>query len=210
MINVETGEIKLDDYGIIFHVDLTLEQFRNGHTPPLTVSGGKEHKYSDTYYFKAAIDGLNARFCVDFSYTKLARFSFWENIILYDQGKVMQELIDATKISHEHYLAVLKEKQEYCSMIDARQQEKLNHWLAQTTNTSPPYEYPWGEIKPFMDMRGSEDPGIVVTFRKEYPEGMDYKTYYQDRREREERWENQFKNAKPLSRFPQGFSRKTK
>ncbi len=176
MINVETGEIKLDDYGVIFHVDLTLEQFRNSHTPPLKVSGGKENKYSDDYLFNARIDGLDAEFEVCFRYTKLIQLRFYEQNL---------------QMSPEDVL---------------RNQDA---WLARVTKKLPPYEFPWGEIVSLIEPHQG-DAVIWVEFKKDFPEGMDYKAYYQDRRERMERLEKEILNAKPLARFPPGFSRKTK
>jgi hypothetical protein len=169
MINVETGEIKLDDHGIIFHVDLTLEQFRNSHTPPLTLHGNKEHKYSEGYSFKANIDGMDAKFQIYFRYTKLAELRFSENIKLYDRQEVLQELLNASKISHAHYLAVLQKQTDFTSKIEAQQQDRLNRWLAQATLASPPYEYAWGEIVSLIDYRSGGDPEIIVRFKKDFP-----------------------------------------
>jgi hypothetical protein len=120
MINVKTGEIKLDDYGVIFRVNLTLEQFRNSHTPPLTLHGDKEHKYSDWYFFNASIDGMVAEFSVSFAYTKLIELRFSEKVKLYDQEKMLQELLNASKISHDHYLTVLQTQTDFTSKIEAQ------------------------------------------------------------------------------------------
>jgi hypothetical protein len=210
MINVATGQIKLDDYGVIFHLDLTLDQFRSSDIPPL--EGLDEKKYSATYFFNAAIAGLNARFRVFFGYTQLMKLYIWENILLVDHDKRSDELVDARKISHERYLTVLAAQQKGYSGVIDRQLERLDRWLAQTTNSSPPFEYKWGEINSFEDTRGPDDPGIVIEFRREFPEGMDFKEFYRDRRERAERLKRQMKNWKQLGpgEFPPGFSRKTR
>jgi hypothetical protein len=210
MINVKTGEIKLDDYGVIFHVDLTLEQFRNSHTPPLKVWGSKENKYSNDYLFNARIDGLDAELEVCFRYTKLIELQFVEKIVLYDRKKLNRELMAARQISHDHYVAVLKEITDFTQKIIAGQKEKLDAWLVQTAKTLPPYEYEWGEIFSTMDERYGGEPKIIIRFKKDFPEGMDYKAYYQDQRERMERLEKEILNAKPLARFPAGFSRKNR
>jgi hypothetical protein len=86
----------------------------------------------------------------------------------------------------------------------------LDRWLVQVTHAPSPYEYEWGEIFSLIDARSDNAPEIVIRFKNEFPEGMDYKAYYQNRREQMERMEKQFENAKPLGQFPPGFSRKTK
>jgi hypothetical protein len=176
MINIETGEIKLDDYGVIFHVDLTLEQFHKSHTPPLKVSGGKEHKYSDDYLFNAKIDGLNAEFQIYFRYTKLTRLLFYK---------------DDPQMSSEDLL------------------RDHDVWLARVTKTLPPYEFSWGEIVSIIDPKGGAAL-VIVSFTKVFPEGMDYKVYYQDRREQMERLEKEMARSRSLApgEFPPGFSPK--
>jgi hypothetical protein len=206
MINVETGEIKLDDYDVVFYAGLKLSEFRSSRIPLLEI--WEEKKYSAKYFFNARIDGMNARFFICLNEERLLELRFWENVELWDQEKIDQQLRDALKISHEAYAVTLKEIQNNTYQTEVRQLQKLDDWLIKATDSLPPYEYSWGEIISLIDPRGN-GVEILVRFQKDYPEGADYKTYYKERRERCEMIAKPLKQLLP-GELPPGFTSKKK
>jgi hypothetical protein len=72
MINLATGDFKLDDYGLIIHPNLTFSQFKAGDilfSPP----GPPTNLGYSFCYFTAFMDGLNFEFGIHFKFEEIQR-----------------------------------------------------------------------------------------------------------------------------------------
>ena len=206
MIRVATGEFKLDDHELIIHPELTLADFRRGDIP--ITATVYEKKNSGIYCFLGYIDGMPSRFQITFADDRLYKLYFAENVVLYDQEMITQELVAATKKGHDVYIAELKKWTEMTDRARRKQMDKHDVWLEKVIGSPPPYEYDnWGEIVSLIDPRDG-DVGILVRFKCDFGEETDLKAYFENRREQEHRLA--MNPPKPLysSKLPPGFSRK--
>jgi len=206
MIRVDTGEFKLDDYKLLIHSELTLSVFRKADIPITTILD--ETKHSGAYQFIGSIDGLRARFQIEFGRERLCKLRFAEDVILYDQKMIDAEIFAATKRGHEAYLAERTKWSKFTSQIDAQQQQRHDAWLEKVIGAPPPYEYDnWGEIISWIGPR-DEGVEILVRFKYDFGEDADLKVYFENRRELEHQLA--MNPQKPLvpGELPPGFSRK--
>ena len=110
---------------------------------------------------------------------------FLEDVVLYDQKAIDQELLAATKTGHEVYIRELRKWTEIVQRADRKQLDRLDAWLEKVIGAPPPYEYDnWGEIVSVIDPR-AEEVLIVVRFRHDFGENADLKAYFENRRNRE-------------------------
>ena len=206
MIQVDKGEFKLDDYGLIIDPELSLATFRAGDIPILETWDEKEH--SAMYRFRGSIDGMMSMFWIAFASDKLRQLRFWEDVTLYDQRTIDQELFAATKVGHEVYVTKLKMWTEVVHQAKRQQRDKHDAWLEKVIGAPPPYEYDnWGEMLSQID-RGDGDVQILVRFKYDYGEEVDLKVYFENRRQQEHQLA--MNPPKPFvpGKLPPGFSRK--
>jgi hypothetical protein len=182
VIRVDTGAFKLDDRKLVIHPELSLAEFRAGDIPiTKTVI---EEKHSGVYGFVERMDGLQARFQIEFGRQRLTKLRFAEDIVLYDQKAIDQELFAATKRGHGVYVAELKKWTEITYQARCRQRDKHDAWLEKVIGAPPPYEYNWGEIVSLIEPReGTVE--ILVRFKYDFGEGTDLKAYFDNQREQE-------------------------
>jgi hypothetical protein len=206
MIRADKGEFKLDDYNLVINPELSLAAFRAGDIP--ISEKWDERKHSAIYRFRGCIDRMPAMFWITFASEKLCLLRFWEDVVLYDQKAIDQEIFAATKMGHDAYLATRDKWSKFTSQIRAQQQQRHDAWLEKVIGVPPPYEYDnWGEIISLIDPRDGPAE-ILVRFKYAFGEDVDLKTYFENRREQEHRLA--MNPPKPLvpGQLPPGFSRK--
>lgn len=75
MINVKTGEFKLDDYKIVIHPELTLPQFKAGDIPIIDSTAPTQMGYVSCW-FNGTIDGMKSKFTIQFRFEKIQQLIF--------------------------------------------------------------------------------------------------------------------------------------
>jgi hypothetical protein len=140
MINVQTGEVQLDDCRSVIHPKLTFQEFSNGD---ISVSRTmSSHEGWNTCYFEGKIDGMDADFVICFRHGEM-RFIGWQPKVGRDQ-------------------------QDWCDIPVAEQKEVLTNWLRRVIGT-PPYEYEWGVVDMDRDIK-TGDFSLIVLYRLEISE----------------------------------------
>lgn len=76
MIRTATGEVKIDDYKLVIHPELTLPQFKAGDIPILKASSTNTMGWTSCW-FNGSIDGLESEFTVQFRFQKVQQL-IWE------------------------------------------------------------------------------------------------------------------------------------
>ena len=84
LINVKTGEFKLDEYRLIIHPDLTLSAFKEGDIPFENLLSNDKGNIS--FQFKGKLETLNAVFQIYFTREVLYRFS-----VFFDKGYKLEQ-----------------------------------------------------------------------------------------------------------------------
>jgi hypothetical protein len=161
MIQLKTGEFKLDGYNLIIHPDLTASDFLAGDIPLL-------HRYPDDApydwvlcWFKGAIDEMEADFAIRFSAGKLTWLS-WRPMSG-PEGKSLE------------------------SVSSKQEEDYLYNWLAKKLGQLPPYEYEWGALGTDRDIKDGNlsvfaffKPGLQAEGHE------DFKTMFQSLRRKNE------------------------
>lgn len=75
MINLETGEFKLDEYSLIIHPDLRLSTFKAGDVPFEELLSNEKGEAS--FEFKGSLETLKALFQIEFTQEALFRFRIY-------------------------------------------------------------------------------------------------------------------------------------
>lgn len=206
MIRVTVGEFQLDDYKLIIHPELTLSEFRTGDIPVTPI--GPETKHSGAYQFTGIIDGLHARFQIEFGGEHLDKLRFAEDVVLYDQNAIDQEIFAAEKSGDNYYRAVVAKWSQFTDQVQTKQRQRHDAWLKRVIGTPPPYEYDkWGEIISLIEPR-SGNVEILVRFKYDFGEAPDLKAYFKNQREQERLFVVNPQKPFVPGQLPPGFSRK--
>jgi hypothetical protein len=75
MINVKTGEFKLDDCKLVIYPELTFAQFQAGDIPILGSSSPTKMGYASCW-FNGTMDGMKAKFTIQFRFEQVQRLIF--------------------------------------------------------------------------------------------------------------------------------------
>jgi hypothetical protein len=67
MIQINTGALKLDDYALVIHPDLSLTEFNAGDIPVLQSRFNEITGYTN-HFFEGKINGMDAYFLIQFQY----------------------------------------------------------------------------------------------------------------------------------------------